>query len=218
MNRRNACKSTIVLATLGGWLAGAALDASAQSGEPRYTQLTMAQLNDQQRPLAEYLMGFSRVGIGGPYNLMLRSPAAAKPMLDLLDYLRFHTSVPTRLNEFAILVQGRIWRSQVEWYGHYAAAIKAGVADKTLAALKANRRPESMQPDEAAVYDFCQELYGKHQVSDRTYTRLRQFLDEQQVIDLTLVSGTYVSVAALLAMGNQGLPPGVEAQFKPGDP
>jgi len=163
-------------------------------------------------------MGFSSVGIGGPYNLLLRSPSAAKPMLDLLDYLRWHTSVPTRLNEFAILIQGRAWRSQVEWHGHYATALKAGVSEKTLAELKANRRPDSMQPDEAAVYDFCMQLYRTHQVSDANYARLRQFLNEQQVIDLTLVSGTYVSIASLMAMGNQGLPPGIELAFKPGEP
>jgi 4-carboxymuconolactone decarboxylase len=218
MKRNVTWQFAILMTVLGAGLASAMLDASAQKGEPRFSQLTMLQLDDRQRPLAEHIMSFSRVGIGGPYNLILRSPPAAKPMLDLLDYLRFHTSVPIRLNEFAILIQGRMWRSQVEWYGHYAAAIKAGVSDKTLADLKANRRPESMQPDEAAVYDFCQELFGKHMVSDRTYNRLRQFLDEQQVIDLTLVSGTYVSIAALMAMGQQSLPPGIDPPFKPREP
>jgi 4-carboxymuconolactone decarboxylase len=218
MKRPIAWKSAILLATLGSWLAAATLDESTQNLAPRFPQLTLGQLDDQQRPLADHIMSFSRVGIGGPYNLMLRSPMAAKPMLDLLDYLRFHTSVPTRLNEFSILIQSRIWRSQIEWYGHYAAAIKAGVSDKTLADLKANRRPGSMQSDEAAVYDFCEELYEKHQVSQKTYERLGQFLDQRQIIDLTLVSGTYVSVAALLAMAEQALPPGVDLQFKPGEP
>jgi 4-carboxymuconolactone decarboxylase len=218
MRRAIAWKSAILLTALGGWLGAATLDESAQNLQPRFPQLVLEQLNDQQRPLADHIMSFSRVGIGGPYNLMLRSPMAAKPMLDLLDYLRFNTSVPTRLNEFSILIQSRIWRSQVEWYGHYAAAIKAGVADKTLADLKANRRPGSMQADEAAVYDFCEELYAQHQVSQKTYDRLHQFLDDRQIIDLTLVSGTYVSVAALLAMAQQGLPPGVDLQFKPDEP
>lgn len=218
MNRNMAWSAAIVLALVGGWVASSTLHAAAPAGEPRFPQLTMAQLDDQQRPLGSYIMGFSSVGIGGPYNLLLRSPSAAKPMLELLDYLRWHTSVPTRLNEFAILIQGRVWRSQVEWHAHYPLAIKAGVSEQTLADLKASRRPASMQPDEAAVYDFCTELYSSHQVSDATYARLRQFLNAQQVIDLTVVSGTYVSLASLMAMGNQGLPPGVEPAFKPGEP
>jgi 4-carboxymuconolactone decarboxylase len=218
MKRNIAWSGAVVLATIGGWFASVSLHAAAAGTEPRFPQLTMAQLNDQQRPIAEYVMSYSTVGIGGPYNLLLRSPSAAKPMLDLLDYLRWHTSVPTRLNEFAILIQGRAWRSQVEWHAHYPLALKAGVSEKTLAGLKANRRPESMQPDEAAVYDFCMELYRRHQVSDANYARLRQFFNEQQVIDLTLLSGAYVSLASLMAMGEQGLPPGVELAFKPGEP
>jgi 4-carboxymuconolactone decarboxylase len=218
MKTNIAWSCAVVLAVIGGWFVSATLHAAAPGAEPRFAQLTLAQLNDQQRPLAEYITGFSTVGIGGPYNLLLRSPSAAKPMLELLDYLRWHTSVPTRLNEFAILIQARAWRSQVEWHGHYANALKAGVSEQTLAELKANRRPESMQPDEAAVYDFCMELNGRHQVSDANYARLRQLLNEQQVIDLTLVSGAYVSLAALMAMGQQGLPPGMELAFMPGDP
>jgi 4-carboxymuconolactone decarboxylase len=220
MNRNIGWIGALALGTVGGWFASSALHAAAPgpARQPRFPQLTMEQLNDQQRPLGQYVMGFSSVGIGGPYNLLLRSPSAAKPMLDLLDYLRWHTSVPTRLNEFAILIQGRAWRSQVEWHAHYPLAIKAGVSEQTLADLKASRRPGTMQPDEAAVYDFCEELYRTHQVSDATYGRLRQFLNEQQVIDLTLLSGTYVSLASLMAMGQQGLPPGVESAFKPGEP
>ena len=178
----------------------------------------MAQMNARQRPLAEYVMTISKVGIGGPYNLMLRSPGAAKPMLDLLDYLRFHSSVPVRLNEFAIVIQGRLWRSQVEWYVHYPNALKSGVSARTLADLKANRRPADMQPDEAAVYDFCMELYTRHAVSDATFDRLRQFLTDPQIIDLTMVSGSYASVASLLAMAEQGPPLGQRLPFQPGDP
>jgi 4-carboxymuconolactone decarboxylase len=213
--KRHQLLTMLLLAMIAAWTGGAAMRSLAQGRGPRFTQLKIEQLNDEQRPLADHIMSFSRVGIGGPYNLMLRSPGAAKPMLDLLDYLRFHTSVPTRLNEFAIVIQGQVWRSDVEWYVHSAAALKAGVNQNTLADLKENRRPQSMQPDEAAVYDFCQELYTKHEVSDQTYLRLGQFLNERQIIDLTLVSGTYVSLAALMAMGQQGLPEGFDAPFKP---
>ena len=61
---------------------------------PRFPQLTMEQLNAEQRPLAEKIMKFSSVGIGGPYNIMLRSPVFLQRMLDLLDYLRWNTSLP----------------------------------------------------------------------------------------------------------------------------
>jgi len=62
------------------------------------------------------------------------------------------------------------------------------------------------------------ELTTKHQVSDGTFVRARQILGEQQVVDLTAVAGTYVTVAMLLATAEEGVPAGKELPFKPGEP
>jgi 4-carboxymuconolactone decarboxylase len=112
---------------------------------------------------------------------------------------------------------GRLWRSQVEWYAHAPLAVKAGLSPEIVADLKAQKRPANMKADEAAVYDFVMDLSTKHQVSDETFARARQILGEQQVVDLTAVTGTYVTVAMLLAMAEESVPPGKELPFKPGE-
>jgi 4-carboxymuconolactone decarboxylase len=190
----------------------------AAGKEPRFVQLTMEQLTPEQRPLGEAIMKISVLGIAGPYNAMLRSPVLGQRMFDLLDYLRWHSSVPLRLNEFAILITGRLWRSQAEWYVHGPLAVKAGLSPQIIADLKANKRPANMQPDEAAVYDFVMELSQRHEVSDETFARAKTLLGEQQVVDLTAVTGTYVTIAMLLAMAQEGVPPGKELPFTPGEP
>jgi 4-carboxymuconolactone decarboxylase len=187
-------------------------------GEPRFPQLTLEQLDDQQRPLGEKIMKISSVGLGGPYNPMLRSPIMAQRMYDLLDYLRWRTSVPTKLNEFAILIQARLWRSQVEWFAHYPLALKAGLSEQVAADLKANKRPETMKDDEAVVYDFCMELARTHQVSDETFDRAKKLLGDQGVVDLTAVSGTYVAIAMMLAAAEETVPPGKTPPFAAGEP
>jgi 4-carboxymuconolactone decarboxylase len=202
----------------GGMFFGQSASPPAIAKEPRFPQLTMAQLTDAQRPLGEAIMKISSVGIAGPYNPMLRSPVFGQRMFDLLDYLRWHSSLPQRLNEFAILITGRLWRSGVEWYAHRPLALKAGLSEDVIADLKANRRPAAMQPDEEAVYDFVMELSTTHAVSDATFARAKSLLGEQQVVDLTAVTGTYVTVAMLLAMAEEGVPPGKEAPFGPNDP
>ena len=186
--------------------------------QPRFPQLAVEQLSEQQRPLAEQILKVSSVGLGGPYNPLLRSPVLGQRMFDLLYYLRWNTSVPLRLNEFAILIIGRQWRSQVEWFAHAPLAIKAGLAPEVVAELKANKRPTTMQPDEAVVYDFVTELSTRHEVSDATFKRAKDTLGEQQVVDLTAVSGTYVTIAMLLAMAEEDVPPGKERPFKVGEP
>lgn len=183
--------------------------------EPRFPQLTMEQLNEQQRPLAEEIMKVSSLGLSGPYNPMLRSPVMGDRMFKLLDYVRFNTSVPRKLNEFAILIQARLWTAQVEWYAHYPLAIKAGLSEAVAADLKEGKRPTSMQPDEATVYDFCMELSTKHVVSDSTFNRARKLFSEQQVVDLIAVSGTYVTVAMLLNAAEEGVPPGKTPPLQP---
>jgi len=216
MNAKLAKCLTIGIALTAGWLAGVSWTKAAST--PRFAELTVAQLDDQQRPIADRILKFSRIGLRGPYPIWLRSPQAAKPIIDLMDYVRFQSKVPNRLREFSIMIQGRLWRSQVEWASHYQPALKAGVSADTLAALKRNRRPTTMQPDEAAVYDFCTELFTKHAVSDETYAHLHQYLNDQQIVDLTVLQGLYVTAAATLAIADQPMPPGLDIAFKPGEP
>ena len=216
--RRSALIIMAMLTLAAGSVAIIATGSKAMSKEPRFSQLTIDQLSDQQKPLAEQIMKVSSVGIGGPYNPLLRSPVLGQRMFDLLHYLRWETSVPLKLNEFAILIIGRQWRSQVEWLAHAPLAIKAGLSPDIVAELKANKRPSNMPPQELAVYDFVTELTTKHEVSDETFNHAKELLGEQQVVDLTAVAGSYVAVAMLLAMSEQGVPPGREPPFEAGEP
>ena len=184
---------------------------------PRFPQLTLAQLDKQQKPLGDQVMKVSSVGIGGPYNLLLRSPVLGQRLFDLFDYLRWNTSVPIRLNEFAILIIGRQWRSQMEWFAHAPIATKAGLSGDIIAELKANKRPSKMAEDEALVYDFVTELTTTHKLSDQTFARARKIFSDQQIVDLTAVAGNYVMVAMILAMAEQSVPPDKEEPFKAGE-
>jgi len=180
---------------------------------PRFPQLTSADLSDEQRPLAGQIEKVSSVGIGGPYNILLRSPVLGQRMFDLLAYLRWNTSLPLSLNEFAILIVGLHWRSQVEWLAHRPIAIKAGLSSDLIDELKAGKRPSAMSAEEAAVYEFCNELVAQRTVSDATFAKARAVFSEQQIVDLTAVAGTYVTVAMLLEMAHQPVPEGREPPF-----
>ena len=192
------------------------LQARAAESKSRFAQLTMDQLTAEQRPLAEKIMKVSSVGISGPYNSMLRSPVMGDRLFMLLDYLRFNTSVPRRLNEFAILIQARLWTSQVEWRAHYPLALKAGLPQSVADDLGKGKRPAKMQPDEAAVYDLCMELSTKHEVSDKVFQKARALFSEQQMVDLVALSGTYVTAAMLLKnAAEEGEPDGKVAPLQP---
>jgi 4-carboxymuconolactone decarboxylase len=191
---------------------------SNMSKVPRFPQLVLEQLNDQQRPLAEQILKISSSGLGGPYNALLRSPVLGQRMFDLLHYVRWETSVASRLNEFAILIIARHWHSQVEWFSHSRLAAKSGLSLGIIAELKTNKRPQNMPAEECVVYDFVHELVSRHVVSDDTFKCAKSLLGEQQVVDLTAVAGTYITIAMILAMAEASVPPGAELPFQPGEP
>ncbi len=172
----------------------------------RFPQLTLDTVAPASKGLAQEILDISSIGLQGPYNVMLRSPEFAARIKHLLDYLRFGSSLPKRLNEFAILIQARLWTSQVEWFAHYPIALKAGLPAAVADDLKANIRPRTMQPDEEVVYDVCMTMTKNHEISDALFQHAKAVLGEQQLVDLIAVSGTYVTVAMLLSLGNEPSP------------
>ena len=87
---------------------------------------------------------------------------------------------------------------QFEWFAHYPLALKAGVSPAILADLRVRKRPENMKPDEAVTHDFAVELCRTHVVSDATFQKAKTLLGEKNVVDLTSLVGTYISIGALL--------------------
>jgi 4-carboxymuconolactone decarboxylase len=174
----------------------------------RFSQVTYESLAPEVKPLADDILKVSSAALGGPYNALLRSPDMARRCFDFLDYLRFRTSVNKRLNEFAILIQARISNAQYEWWAHEIIGRKAGLSDAVMDDLRACRRPSNMQPDEALVYDYCVQLSLNHRVPDALWQKAVDAMGEQAVVDLTVLSGTYVMVSMLLNATQVGIPNG----------
>lgn len=174
----------------------------------RFSQITYEALAPEVKPLADDILKVSSAALGGPYNALLRSPDMARRCFDLLDYLRFKTSVNKRLNEFAILIQARISNAQYEWWAHEIIARKAGLSDAVMHDLRECKRPTAMQDDERLVYDFCIQLSLNHKVPDPLWQEAVFKMGEQAVIDLTVLSGTYVMVSMLLNATQVGIPNG----------
>jgi 4-carboxymuconolactone decarboxylase len=88
MHKASVWMSSLAIAAAGGWFAAAMFAAPATGKEPRFPQLTMDQLtmdqlNEAQKPLGEQIMKVSSVGLGGPYNPMIRSPVLGQRLYDL---------------------------------------------------------------------------------------------------------------------------------------
>jgi 4-carboxymuconolactone decarboxylase len=166
--------------------------------QPRFPQLKLEETQGDQRALAERMMKETRVGIGGPWNIMLRSPGMGEGVLNLYNYYRRKTMLTPPQMEFGVLITAREWNGQFEWFMHYPLAVKAGVSPSMLADLRAGKRPGGMSAEHTAEYDFAIELLRKHVVSDATFRRASEALGEKGVVELTGLVGTYVTFGALI--------------------
>src|SRR5579872_5355535 len=165
---------------------------------PRFPPLARETMTPEQRAVAEAIASGPRGGLRGPFQAWLRSPEVANLLQKVGEYVRFSSSVPPRLNELAILITARAWDAQFEWWAHYRLALEAGLDPAIAADIADGRRPASMQPDEAVVYDFCTELRTTHRVSDATLAATTALLGDAGVIDLIAVSGYYDTVSMTL--------------------
>jgi 4-carboxymuconolactone decarboxylase len=197
-----------VATTTGSAILLLGLAAAHAQDAPRFPQPAMEQLNPEQQAVAAEVLKQSSAGLGGPYGMLIKSPELLKRYLAMTEYLRQKTSLPHRLNEMAILLEARIWDAQYEWWAHEPLARKAGLSDAIINDIRAGKRPDAMQPDEAVVYDVVTELLNKRQLSDDTFGKARQLLGEQQVVDLVAVTGFYVMVSAVVIGGRIAIPNG----------
>ena len=209
-----------------GWLTAVAAQNPGPSAKPpdpntvklvgdRFKPLTYAEMTPAQKKMFENLLSGERRGAGGPFNVLLRSPEMGDLAQQFGASMRFHSSMPPKLNELAIIITARHWTSHYEWYAHRRAAQQAGLSQGIIDAIAAGTRPAAMLPDEQAVYDFCTELLTNKQVSDRTFQAAKDRFGERGIVDLIGVSGYYGLVSMLLNVDRYPLPQGVQPELKP---
>jgi 4-carboxymuconolactone decarboxylase len=181
----------------------------------RFKPLTYDKLTPEQKTMAEHLLSGERGGMNGPFNVTMRSPEMGDQAQKLGAQLRFHTSLPKKLNELAIIMTARFWTAQYEWSAHKRAALAAGLSPAIVDAIAAGQRPASMQPDEEAVYNFGSELFKTRQVSDAAFKAVVDKFGERGAVDLTGVMGYYCFVSMMLDIDRYPLPEGEKPELKP---
>jgi 4-carboxymuconolactone decarboxylase len=182
----------------------------------RFRPLTYKDLTPEQKAMVDNMMTGERKGVmNGPFNALLRRPETGDAAQKLGVQLRFHSVLPNRLNEMAILMTARFWSSQYDWWSHHKNALDAGLSPAVIEALSAGKRPATMEPDEEIVYNFADELLKTRQVSDSSFKAVVDKFGEPGAVDLTAVMGYYCLVSMLLNVDRYPMPDGIQPELKP---
>ena len=200
-------------------------DSGGTADPRRFKPIPVENLTPEQRKMYDAIRsgprakiansGASKPGpLGGPFNVWLRSPGIGDCVQRLGEEIRFRSSLPSKLNEMAIMVTARFWTSQYEWLAHCKLALEAGLDPAIAQDIADGRRPAKMDADEAIIYDFSLELHEKHGLSDATYKRALDRFSERGVFDLIAVNGFYSLVSMCLNVDRTPLPGGVPLPLK----
>jgi 4-carboxymuconolactone decarboxylase len=171
----------------------------------RFKPLTYEEMTPEQRKMTDNILGGERGSMHGPYNVMLRSPEMGDLAQKFGAHIRFYSSLSKKLNELAILMTARAWKSPFVWYIHRKFGIAAGLNAHTIDSMATGQRPD-MEPDETIVFEFCEELLNTRRVSDATYAKTKERFGERGIVDLIGVMGYYQLVSMLLNVDRYPLP------------
>ena len=189
-----------------------ALDPGELTGKQRRLYETIA--GDARRNAARKFKTTDEKGaLGGPFNALLYAPEVGDAVQALGAALRFESSLPGRLREFAILMVAQRWRANYEWFAHAPIAAREGLDEAVIEAVKAGEAPEGAPDDVMCVHRFVTELVETRRVSDETYRVTRGLIGEQGVVELITLVGHYALLAGLLNSFEVAVPEGETQPF-----
>jgi 4-carboxymuconolactone decarboxylase len=148
----------------------------------------------------------------GPRAAMLLTPEIGKGWGALTSAVA-RVTIPQDCYEMAILMVAVEWRSGFEWWIHAPLAVKAGIPEGAVEAIRLGKTPTFTEPRQQATYDFLHELMTNRRVSDATYERLRGIIGSKGLVELTATAGTYAALAMTLVAHGTPLREGVADPF-----
>jgi len=166
------------------------------------------QMSAEGQRVYDKLVGKDRAAPAtGPVGTSLYSPGVAEPMNQLNQYLR-NTVVGQHYFEICALLGAREYDQYYEWSAHEPGAVRAGVDQKVIDAIKFNREVDGLPEKDAVVIRFGRALLHDHKVSPALYAQVVEMFGRQGMFELSAIIGDYVMAAIMLDAVDQQLPPG----------
>lgn len=137
--------------------------------------------------------------VGGPFGVLMHSPAAAERVARVGDHVRFDLDLPPAERELAIISVAREFDVEVEWSGHTRIAIEAGLPEATVDVVASRGDVSGLTPNEGQIINYVREILGpKRRVSEATFKALQSRLGDRTMVDLSVLVGYYSMLACSL--------------------
>ncbi|MGC2656312.1 MAG: carboxymuconolactone decarboxylase family protein [Mycobacterium sp.] len=161
----------------------------------RLAPLTADQWDDAAtRAVADFLPEERRNArdAGNILATLARHPELCRAFLRFSGYLLTRSTLSPRLRELVILRVAHRRNCAYEWNHHVNIGKRVGLSDADIAAAQTGDAADEFY---RVVLGAVDELDGKTNLSDQTWTALGERLDEKQLMDLIFTVGGYTALA-----------------------
>jgi 4-carboxymuconolactone decarboxylase len=152
---------------------------------------------EETRAAVRHLLA-TRNSMPPPSSYLTYAGKAGALLSDLVDHLRYHTSLSAAETELAICTSARASNADFIWNAHVRLGLQAGTREEAIHAVDTHGPLDSLTADEALIIRFGRELLASPQVSDDTFNAVRARYGEQGLLELTAVMSAYTMNANIL--------------------
>jgi 4-carboxymuconolactone decarboxylase len=127
----------------------------------------------------------------GPLAFAAYNPAVAQALFDLHNAAVPGGTLDPHTRELAILVACRETNYNLEWSGHEASALKAGIDAKLVDVVRYNRPLAGLDEKDATVIRFGRQMLHDKKVDSATFAKAVEFWGKRGAMDMVAVMSTY---------------------------
>jgi len=103
-----------------------------------------------------------------------------------------------KLRELAVLRVGNLAQSEYEFRQHTTIALQCGVSQKQIDEISDWATSSEYSDEERAVLQYTDEVAKEVRVKDETFAKLRSFLGEHAIVELTTAIGYWGMASKIL--------------------
>jgi 4-carboxymuconolactone decarboxylase len=140
----------------------------------------------------------TRKSMPPPSSYLTYAGQAGALLSDLVDHLRYHTSLTAAETELAICTSARASNADFIWNAHVRLGLQAGTRAEALHAVDMHGPLDGLTADETLIIRFGRELLESPQVSDETFNAVRARYGDKGLLELTAVMSVYTMNANIL--------------------
>jgi len=189
-----------------------AADLDAQS-QARLPYLKKSEVDAKGQKALEIFFSKDDGTLRGPLAFASYNSGVGQALMDLHNAAVTGGTLDPHTRELAILVACRETNYNLEWNGHQAAALKAGIDPKVIEVVRSKRALTGLDEKDATVIRFGRQLYGDKNVDSATFAKAVEFWGKRGTMDMVAVMNTYavsgyfaIAVDEQPAEGKPGLP------------